>query len=112
MASGALRSPPDVKKLARHAGEAPGAGFGHFGWFLGQTRARAARAQKTQIFGGLPKDTALDGSGPGRSRCHGFEAPGEIYNLGPVAEPENHELHQKSPALYQRLDPPGAHLPA
>ena len=55
----------------------------------GGSRAKNASAQKHKTFDGLPKYAALDGSGLRRSRCHRFEALGEIYNLGRLPEPEN-----------------------
>ena len=56
----------------------------------GGSRARNAREPPVRkFFDGLPKDTARDGWGLRRSRCHRFEALGEIYNLRRPPDSEN-----------------------
>ena len=65
----------------------------------GGSRANNARGapvhKNIKSVDGLQKDTAFDGSGLRRSRCHRFEALGEIYSLRRVPEPENFKKHSK-----------------
>ena len=75
---------------------APGARFSRFGGFPGQKKP--VRKNEHKLLDGLPEDTALDGSGLQRSRCHRFEALGEIYDLAWLPGPEKvktEENHRK-----------------
>ena len=83
----------DVKKHAGHADEAPGARFGRIGGFPGQKLAGAARA--TTCFSTGYNRTRLVMAESSEALVRRVEILGEIYNLGPAAEPEHEKMTKR-----------------
>ena len=84
--------PLDVKKHARHAGEAPGARFGRFGGFPGQIRPCTENTKNFTGCSGSHRVMGPASGGPGDFVLKHFD---EFYSLEWVPGPENHEKTPK-----------------